>query len=282
MTCAGIGAMVMARDVLDEGDARVDGDQVKCCQPHEADDRSIGRWTGWDGHFSVRVNPGDDPPRFLLYYLYGLEPHRPADEPALYRPARLVSRRGRLADQHSRKRFPAFGKGPGWARRFAYRHQPGDLFLAKGRRPVVAAKIKHRPAGRLESSSQGSGEPGRYTEKLAARSDVASDRRRRRHERRLDRGAGPVPQRQAGAESDDDVAKLREYVNRGGFIFADATCEGAEFDRGFRVLIDRMFPEPDHRLHLLPPEHAVWSSEEPVDPRYVGRCGGSTSAAAPA
>ncbi len=30
-----------------------------------------------------------------------------------------------------------------------------------------------------------------------------------------------------------------------------------------------MFPEPDHRLHLLGPEHAVWSSEEPVDPRYV-------------
>ncbi len=47
MTCAGIGAMVMARDILDEGDARVDGDQVKCCQPQRTSTmRSIGRWRG--------------------------------------------------------------------------------------------------------------------------------------------------------------------------------------------------------------------------------------------
>jgi len=69
--------------------------------------------------------------------------------------------------------------------------------------------------------------------------------------------------------TDDDIAKLREYINRGGFLFADAVCGGAEFDRGFRVLMDRMFPEPDHRLHLLSPEHAVWTAEETVDPRYV-------------
>ena len=112
---------------------------------------------------------------------------------------------------------------------------------------------------------------------MEPRSDLASDRRRRRHQRRLDGSADPVSQRRAGARAIERrrFAKLREYVNRGGFIFADAVCEGQEFDRGFRSLIDRMFPEPEHRLHLLPPEHAVWSAEEPVDPRYraaaVGR-----------
>ena len=75
---------------------------------------------------------------------------------------------------------------------------------------------------------------------------------------------------------------LREYVNRGGFIFADAVCKGVEFDRGFRVLIDRIFPEPDYRLRLLPPEHPVWSLGR------AGRCAlppalwGVDSAAAPA
>ena len=65
--------MIMAHDVLDEGDAKVEGDQVQCCQPQEVE-KSVDRALEWLGkHFSVRVNPGDDPRAFLLYYLYGLE-----------------------------------------------------------------------------------------------------------------------------------------------------------------------------------------------------------------
>ena len=39
--------------------------------------------------------------------------------------------------------------------------------------------------------------------------------------------------------------------------------------RGFRSrlsrLVERIFPEPEYKLRLLPPEHPIWSAEEPVD-----------------
>jgi len=61
---------------------------------------------------------------------------------------------------------------------------------------------------------------------------------------------------------------LRDYVNRGGFILADAVCDGEGFDHGFRKIVERMFPEPDYKLRLLPPEHPIWTAEEPVEAKY--------------
>ncbi|MEX0711334.1 MAG: DUF4159 domain-containing protein, partial [Pirellulales bacterium] len=69
--------------------------------------------------------------------------------------------------------------------------------------------------------------------------------------------------------SDEEVRHLREYVNRGGFIFAESCCGGEEFDKGFKAVIERMFPEPEYKLRQLPPEHPAYSAEERVDPRYT-------------
>ena len=66
----------------------------------------------------------------------------------------------------------------------------------------------------------------------------------------------------------DEIARLRDYVNQGGFIFAEACCENAGFDEGFRLLIEQMFPDGEHQLRLLPPEHPVWHIEEQVDPDH--------------
>jgi Domain of unknown function (DUF4159) len=271
MTCAGIGAMVMAQDILDDGDARVVGDEVKCCQPHD-DDRAIDDALTWLGkHFSVRVNPGDDPRAFLLYYLYGLE------------------RTGRLTNQRFIGRHDWYREGAEWLINeqedlsgFWKGTGLGEtnphvgtslalLFLAKGRRPVVAAKIKHGPQDDWNHHRKDLANLVSYTEKKWGRDltwqvidldPATSD----------DLMEAPVLYLNGELSpeiNDEDVAKLREYINRGGFLFADAVCQGAEFDRGFRALINRMFPEPEHKLHLLPPEHAVWTAEEPVDPRYV-------------
>ncbi len=60
---------------------------------------------------------------------------------------------------------------------------------------------------------------------------------------------------------------LREYINQGGFIFAEACCGGTEFDRSFRALMQELFK--DAKLQLLPPEHPVWYAEERVDPDYL-------------
>ena len=271
MTCAGIGALVMATEMLDEGDATVEGDRVQCCRPHESNEAIDKAMTWLARHFSVRVNPGDDPRAFLLYYLYGLE-----------RVGRLTN--SRFIGRHDWYREGAewltseqedlsgFWRGTGLGENYP---QVGTslalLFLAKGRRPVVAAKLKHGPEDDWNHHRKDLANLVSYTEKRWGRDltwqvidvDPATAG---------DLMEAPVLYlggEQAPELSDDDVTKLREYVNRGGFIFADAVCQGEDFDRGFRALVARMFPEPEHKLHLLPPEHAVWTSEETIDPKYV-------------
>jgi hypothetical protein len=60
--------------------------------------------------------------------------------------------------------------------------------------------------------------------------------------------------------------KLRDYLDRGGFLLAEACCDGGAFEKGFRQLIDDIFPEPEYRLRLLPPEHPIWRAQLPIDP----------------
>jgi hypothetical protein len=51
---------------------------------------------------------------------------------------------------------------------------------------------------------------------------------------------------------------LKEYLANGGFVFAEACCGEAAFDRDFRALMKRLFPDAD--LVPLPPEHPVWAA----------------------
>jgi hypothetical protein len=83
---------------------------------------------------------------------------------------------------------------------------------------------------------------------------------------------------QAPEISDEQAKRLRDYLDRGGFIFAEATCgtakkedrsdpNPASFDAGFRKLMAKVFEDkPEHHLKLLGPDHPVWRAEEPVAP----------------
>jgi hypothetical protein len=80
MTCAGIGALVIASGQLHEGDARVVGETIQCCGPQQ-DQSPLERGIQWlASRFSVQVNPGmssgarlDFRRSGLFYYLYGME-----------------------------------------------------------------------------------------------------------------------------------------------------------------------------------------------------------------
>ena len=76
----------------------------------------------------------------------------------------------------------------------------------------------------------------------------------------------------------DDRGKrnLRDFVEQGGFILAEACCGRAEFDQRFRVLMKEIFPEPGSELHLLGPEHADLAGQEPDRRRRSIRSGGSS------
>ena len=51
---------------------------------------------------------------------------------------------------------------------------------------------------------------------------------------------------------------IREYVEQGGFLLADACCHSNEFDAGFKTLIKELFPEPEYKLKRLSDDHPIW------------------------
>ena len=59
---------------------------------------------------------------------------------------------------------------------------------------------------------------------------------------------------------------LRDFVEQGGFIFAEACCGSREFDRGFKRLMKEVFPEEEYQLRPLPPDHPVWRAKHLLSP----------------
>ena len=60
--------------------------------------------------------------------------------------------------------------------------------------------------------------------------------------------------------------RIREYVEQGGFLLADACCGKSEFDQGFRQLMKEIFPEDGYQLRPLSPDHPVWRARHLLSP----------------
>ncbi len=272
MTSAGVASMVIASGRLDEPDAQVVGDQVRCCGSQEKSN-SIDRALAWLGrNFSVEVNPGSDMfQSSVLYYLYALEragrltAQRFVGEHDWYRAGAetLVRRQDQLSGFW---RGAARGEdNPLVATSFAL------LFLSKGRRPVLMAKLRHGPGDDWNHHRHDVDNLTRFVETRWER-DLTWQIIDPRAATVDDLAQSPVlffNGREAPQFTDDEVRNLRRYVDQGGFLFAEACCDGAEFDRGFRALMEKAFPEPEYRLRLLPPDHPVWQAEDRIDPEMV-------------
>lgn len=276
MTCAGISALLMAREKLADGDAKVSGETVECCVEHTTD-TAIARAMGWLGrNFSVYQNPGDG--GHILYYLYGVE-----------RVGRLTN--SRLIGNHDWYREGAEALvrrqaqlgGGAWIGVGSGEQQPivgtcfALLFLAKGRRPVLAAKLEFDPQPTWDNHRQDLANLTRYCEKKWQR-ELTWQVIRSKIATVDDLNQAPVlyiSGSKAPAWTDAELKTLRQYLDLGGFIFAENCCGGNEFDAGFRAMLARMFPDRDERgtllyqLRPLPLEHSVWNAEEPVDPKYM-------------
>lgn len=272
MTCAGIGSLIICNGSIATGDAKVDGDAVNCCGPQE-DNAAVERGLQWLGKkLSWDWNPsGMETGRlgasrtWLLYYMYGVE-----------RVGRLSGRRfiGRHdwyregAAKLVRSQDPLSGQWRGYDQAES---QPAVgtalalLFLSKGRRPVVISKVKY-------------GEDSDWDHHRAAIQHLTT-RIERQWKRDLswqtidiesatlqDLIQSPVlflSGSRALRLSDDQKQNLRDYVNQGGFLFAEACCDGADFDRSFRLLMEELFP--DSSLQPLPPDHPIWFADIQVD-----------------
>ncbi len=275
MTCAGIASVIIASGELNSGDATVVDGQVQCCGRQQGNE-SVERALHWLEHnFSVHTNPtgGGAGMRstWLLYYLYGVE-----------RAGRMTARR--FIGQHDWYREGAdmlvrnqdglsgYWKGAGTDE--AIPHVGTSLallFMAKGRRPVLVAKLKHGPGDDWNHHRSDLANLTSYVEKRWQRNLTwqVIEPAAASIEDLLQAPVLFLNGRQAPQFSAEQKKNLRDYVDRGGFIFAEACCGGAEFEKGFRKLMTEVFPEQEYKLRLLPPEHPIWHAEESVDPEYL-------------
>ena len=273
MTCAGIASIWITAEHTGRPDARVAQNGISCCgggsspKPLEAGISWLGK------NFSVTQNPATGSQQWLYYYLYGLE-----------RVGRFTARRfigthdwylegAKMFLESQDKLSGSFrsrgSEGPVVATSFAL------LFLAKGRRPVVIAKSQHGPRN----------DWNQHGHDIAHLVDFIEGRWRADYPAGL---SWHVLDTQSATTDDlvqapvlwlggregldlgrDPGRRLRQYIDQGGFIFAESACPNSEdFDQEFRQLVSEIFPEPEYQLNLLPPEHPAWHAEQLVDPQF--------------
>jgi hypothetical protein len=277
MTCAGIAASVICNGRVDRPNAKVENGFVQCCQPQDEDD-SLERALSWMGrNFSVRRNPGRRGRGNVwhYYYLYGLE-----------RVGRLTARR--LIGDHDWYREGAeflVGQQDPFNHHWAGTGHAEDnphiatslalLFLSKGRRPVLVAKLEHGPEDDWNNHESDVAHLTARAEKLWGLDmtwqivDLEAASVDDLLQAPVLFLSGSRPPDLKGQEK-----KVRDYLDRGGFLFAEACCiDGSQFEKGFREFVDRVFPEPEYQLRRAGPEHPLWRVEEVVRPEspYAGR-----------
>ncbi|HEV7278914.1 MAG TPA: DUF4159 domain-containing protein [Pirellulaceae bacterium] len=278
MTTAAISSLIMIRSMLSaeaSENAAVNccGGELELAELTNAIERGM-RWLNAD-HFSVESNIGSDDN--YLYYLYALERvgrlsgERFFKQIDWYRQGaeRLLDERMRDSISGSWTERRGAGAGPLTGTSFAL------LFLSKGRRPVLVAKLDHRAeegrAARAAFDPHPEGIPNlmfsiekRWKQYLSwqtipiAKASVE------------DLLQSPVLF-MTGPSIDLDLAekrKLKEYLEQGGFLFAEGgrgdDCPATPFHEQFTALMKELFP--DSELKPLPPEHPIWFAEQPVTP----------------
>jgi hypothetical protein len=273
MTCAGIASMVILEDSLASLDATVDGGQIRCCgggSEKRGYDPAISlEWLA--NNFSANDNPGYR--QWFFYYMYALE-----------RVGRLTGQRfignhdwyREGADAILRRRNVVGGNIPGGgAETEVAATAMALLFLSKGKRQVVIGHLQHGP----NSLSNDWNRHRRSIQHLTGHIEQAWKRDLAWQSLRIQRATladlleTPVL---FISGSDEFVLTpqhrrlLKDYVDQGGFIFAEACngdgCRGAAFEESFRREMELIFDKP---LQKLPPTHPIWSAEVKVNPQAM-------------
>jgi hypothetical protein len=286
MTVAGIATLVITEAMVraDRPEQGPDGTPL-CCEEPPPDDalEKACRWLG--EHFSVRQNPGVQ--GAFLYYLYGLEragrfsgrrffTNSRGEKHDWYREGAeyLVSVQNNL-----RGSFPGIGLGetdPVIGTSLAL------MFLSKGLAPVLINKLQYGPLDRRGRDL--GGDWNRHPNDVRNLTQLISNLER--WPRLLAWQSVDVSQatvadlqqapilyvhgKEAPRFTPQEIALLKEYLLQGGFLFAVRGCKSAEFDRGFRELVEQMFPPAESPLRKLDGAHPVFRAEYPLIDEKTG------------
>ncbi len=270
MTCAGIASMVILEDALASLDASVDGDEIRCCGGGSADrgyDPAVSlNWLA--NNFSVNDNPGYR--EWFMYYMYALE-----------RVGRMTGQR--FIGNHDwyregsetilRRLNTVGGKMPGsGGESEAAATAMALLFLSKGKRQVVIGHLQHG----VGEQSKDWNRHRRSIQHLTGHIESVWKRELSWQSLRIQRATladlleTPVLFISGSDEfilTPQHRRLLKDYVDQGGFIFAEACngdgCKGDAFEQSFRREMELIFDKP---LQKLPPSHPIWFSETKVSP----------------
>ena len=264
MTCAGVSSLVITGSKRFQGAEYLQGALIHNCGQGTASPHLQSAVDWLAGNFAVGQNfPMGQ--QWKHYFLYGME------------------RAGRLAGirffgQHdwyrlgaeelvrTQDRLSGFWRGvteqPVVATSFAL------LFLAKGRAPVLVNKLRHGPRGDWNH------DPDDVRNLVAV---VSRDWKNLLTWQIVDPAFASVadllqapivflnghkiPELNGLAKQN-----LRDYVEQGGFLLADACCSSPEFDTGFKQLVKELFPEEEYKLRPLSDDHPVWRAKHLLTP----------------
>jgi Domain of unknown function (DUF4159)/Prenyltransferase and squalene oxidase repeat len=266
MTCAGLSSLIIVGQRTFQGEEFLQGEAIQNCGKGGAN-KHLRAGIDWlANHFQVGQNFGAGQ-QWKYYYLYGLE-----------RAGRLSGvrffgqhdwyRLGAEELVHEQNKLRGFWQGmlveaePVLATSFAV------LFLAKGRAPVLINKLRHAPIDDWNN------DPDDVRNIVSV---VSRDWKNLLTWQVVDPQIATVSELlQApivffnGHRAPDfsAIAKqnLREFVEQGGFIFAEACCSNPQFDRGFKELMAEVFPEEAYKLRPLSEEHPVWRARFLLSP----------------
>ncbi|MFY7891683.1 MAG: DUF4159 domain-containing protein [Pirellula sp.] len=270
MTCAGIASMLILEDASATQDARAQGNQIQCCTQGAAEAYDLEKSLRWlADNFSVTQNPGSA--AWYMYYMYGLE-----------RVGRLSGQR--FIGQHDwyregcdaivgpkNSRLMGVTQGSAGIESAAARAM-ALLFLSKGKRQVVIGQLQHStdPQDRDWNRHRKSIQHLTGHIELAWKRDLAWQTIKLQRATLPDLLETPVLFITGSQEfvlSAQQRRMIKDYIDQGGFIFAEACaqegCDGQAFDVSFRREMEMIFDKP---FQKLPPNHPVWSAEARLDP----------------
>lgn len=266
MTCAGISSLIITGLKRYQGQEFLQGETIRDCGKGGIN-TNVQRSLDWmANHFFVGQNYNYRQ-QWKYYYLYGLERsgrltgQRYFGEHDWYRAGaeELVHQQDKLSGAWTGAHFEADKLV---ATSFSI------LFLAKGRAPVLINKLRHGPPGDwnldVDDVRNLVGRVSQTWKHLLTWQVV--DPNRASVEDMLQAPIVWFSGHSAPIFDEAGKKNLRDYVEQGGFIFADACCGREEFDKGFRALMKEIFPEKEFALRTLSPEHAVWRARHDIDP----------------
>lgn len=279
MTTAGLCGLLIAGMELNEGRETLlaNGTAENC--GNYAESEPAKKAMGW---ISRRFTIEDTAPH-VFYNLYGIERtgrlsgERFFGDHDWYRAGCEYLVKNQRDDGSWYIRGQHFDKWPVVSTSFAL------LFLSKGRTPVLISKLVHGPAGNPGNDWNNDRNDARHLTEFVSKELF----------KRQPLAWQVFNTRQTGRDNPDDLAAellqspiayfnghhrpiftgvekkmLKQFIENGGFILAEACCGQQAFDTGFRELMQEMFPEDEHKLRPLRADHPIWTSYYKISERW--------------